>query len=283
MLNFAKSKTPQMIDTFHLHVANFCIEVNCTEIEEVEVKKNFILNLYQHYAPYIFIHCKRKPDFHLRFVAEWNISLERRKKDDHSEYMMHLFSLKKKNEIETFYHISISHMQLLLKIIIQKLLMKTKGFFLHSSSVFDPTHERLYVFTGPNCAGKSTMVSRIKDVFTPYSDDVLIVKYERRKWVGYQMPLESDEELYPYRTTEAYPIHSLALIHKSKKIEVKQLSKNDIDIGDLMRQIVGGAIYPQNIQSFFSFIDKIPELNSIYFPKTIKGRQIQKYLQKNVY
>ena len=255
------------ISFFHLHVADFCIVLDFSKIETPRVKKNIMQMIYLHYHAYIFNNCGKPPSYKIKFVSTDEIDFSTKKHEKYIDYYIRLFHFKKKT-IHTYEHISIAHLQLLMKILIQRLLLQTDGFLFHASSVIDK--EGLLIFAGPNTAGKSTIARGLTDRYRPFTDDTLIVRKRKNVWCGYQMPVDVNDYIYD-RNAMAVPVKAIFFLNKDTKLAVKRINKNNIDITLFMNQLSVGTAYKNHVRSLFNFVAKIEQVFKLRFPKNIDG------------
>ena len=84
-----------------------------------------------------------------------------------AEYLPH-------NTLTSYYHISISQFQFILRNVIQILLTENNGFILHASAcVIDG---KASLFTGFSGAGKSTVIKLLKTKYPALADDTVIIQ-----------------------------------------------------------------------------------------------------------
>jgi len=266
----------------HIHYTSYCIDIDFSSLLEEMLILNYMKEFNQHYGPYLVKNCKKKADFKLKLRGVRKVSLMRaqsERKKSEVDYSVQIFSIKGSTALVD-YHASISHLQLLFKLIIQKLLIPEQGFFLHTSGVL--THDnRLILFLGQNNAGKSTTISLIRDYYKPFADDTVLIKKVEKSWLGYQIPVEADREIYPFTSTKGYPIEALVFIHKNKLTKCSSLPKDPNTLAQFLNQVVGGTVHKNNIQAVLKYFESVNKIFKLDINTTMSGKELSNILDNN--
>lgn len=176
-----------------------------------------------------------------------------------SSVYVHLYS-RNRMTFGTSYTISHSQFRFILLKIFIELLAVNKCFLLHASSI--KVNNEVHLFTGNSGAGKSTIVRLLTPEFTPFSDELILVKKLSSSYVaGQSFFREKNRFIMP--DTNFYPIKSVYFIHQSEKTYLKSMTNKNTMVKKLAQQlrtdIHNGSIQfteiAQFVDSFSSFYD----------------------------
>ncbi len=126
-----------------------------------------------------------KVDYSITFLESKGIKLNIKKNIGYSQFYECY-----KNNVKTYYQISIFQFQLILLKIIEELL-KDKGAIFHASSC--RLNDKSVLFVGKQGAGKSTISNLLNEKFEKISDDNIVIRQIKNKLFVYQLPLLESE------------------------------------------------------------------------------------------
>lgn len=198
--------------TFYLSISGYTIKVTFLETEWPEKKSKLISQLNEYFKEFITTKLGH---------IDANISIQELSgipfisKSD--VYFSQYFRKVGKTSYVTYYHVSIFELSQLLLIIIIDLL-KDKGFLLHASGI--KTKQGVVLFMGPSSAGKTTTMKMLMSRFTPFSDDCVAIRRNKKVYSCYQVPwIEKDRGLITRGPTPEH-IKMLVSIQKGKSFRV---------------------------------------------------------------
>ena len=184
-------------------------------------KKSILIELIKKYFKGFILKKSNKVDAKIFFKEISGIPFLNRDTKSYNLY----FENKRKNVYETYYHTSIYELSQLLLIMIIKLL-GSRGFLLHASGV--KTSKGVVFFMGPSGAGKSTSLKMTRNHYPPFSDDCVIIKQEKSRFVCYQAPwIEKDINLVKAHS-ESKEIRQLCVIKKNKEFSIESLTSIEL-------------------------------------------------------
>lgn len=200
----------------HLSIAGYVIQIIFLPTEWEEKKITLIDSINKYYKGFI-VKKSHKIDAKIFFNELSGIPFIDNDTKKYSAY----FENKRNNVYETYYHISIYELSQLLLIVIMKLL-GSKGFLLHASGV--ETKKGVVLFIGQSGAGKSTTMKMISNRLIPYSDDCVIVKQQKGRFVAYQAPW-IEKDIDSIRKYSKYKnIRLLCMLHKKRNFAIKKIT-----------------------------------------------------------
>lgn len=136
-------------------------------------------------------------------------------------------------QTDSFYHISMPQLQIILRNICQSAIAG-KGAILHASSAVQGNNG--YVFFGESGAGKSTIAKSLRPLLTPFTDDSVIIKKDKKGWIMYQTPiLQKNSGIV--KTSNPVKIAKLCFLHKSAETLVKKTSNKESVLAKLIKQL----------------------------------------------
>jgi len=207
---------------FQIAGFNFCINFHKTEWIYI---KNKLKDEIATYLKSFLIHVKpTKIDYQVDVIWEQELKTLFFKKEKTA--FIWFYKKKTPNNIVTTYAVSIVEFRKLLTYVLSDLLLKNRGFLLHSSAV--KIGNKADIFTGPSGAGKSTIAGLLKDRYQVLSDDVSIILEENGKYHFYQTPFV-DKAFWIKNQTKRYPLGRVFFLGKSKDLKmIKVKDKENI-------------------------------------------------------
>ncbi len=236
----------------YLKIAGFYLKLEFTEIEASK-RKQFLIDLInERYQGFISQEVPRKIDFKITFVFEEK--LKSLTSENNSLLFIKIYSFKSKSHLETYYHISLYHLDLILTHVLQKLLSENSGYFIHTSAVI--VNNFAFLFLGKSGQGKSTASQLLKDYFPILSDDGAILKKEQMNWYIYQTPFYEKNKTMK-KSPEKFPLGKVFFLNKDNEVSVKKLKDKTQIAEKLIAQI-----YSQHEDINIQFENLIRFINS---------------------
>lgn len=255
------------INIIYLNIAGFYIKIDF--LPRLSGSKHYlkINNLYEKInkilKDFIIFHKPQKIDLYI-LIKKQNL-LTINKKKSFYQYNYLVYYIEKDNYIETYQHISISHFMFLLIRILQKLLVRKKGFFLHASA--SVINDDAFVFVGRPNAGKSTIIQLIRKAFTPIADDGIIIRKEKANFYLYQTP-DPDKFSWISKSPHRYNIRKIFFLRKSKEIKIIKIEDKNKIFSLLINQLwTTDVSLPNQISPIKEFIEFTNNFYYLYFPK----------------
>jgi len=151
--------------------------------------------IFQMYGKFIISEYIKKPDFTIEI---FNISCHYaftnfiQKEKGWVNHYLKLFK-EKDMKIRLLYHASGPQISFIILYALQKLLSKSYGFILHASGIL--INNRIILFTGKSGIGKTTAVSLLKNIYAPFSDDMVIVRRKKKNYIAFQSPFGKENSI----------------------------------------------------------------------------------------
>lgn len=199
----------------------------------------------------------KKIDFTIRFKETTNFHILTKRYSDN--YFLKFYETKINKEIIVFNHLSIIQVLYIIRNALIKILSSHQGFFLHGSAVLNHKNKAL-IFLGDQGAGKSTIVSLLKNKFTPLVDDVLIIRKIDEKYFLFQTPLiEKNQYL---KGKNPFLIDKIFVLKKSLYNKILPIDNQAIISLLLLQLLTEKKILSHNTKQIFDFIK---EFNNNFF------------------
>jgi hypothetical protein len=179
-------------ESIFLSFAGFTVKVTFQPTELTVLKESLANTLRHFWLNKGYISKKRKADFEVIFVSDEKTEILVRGKKHY--YLISERDFKNK-KIYCSYYIGPGEFEIVLREI-TRFLVKKNGFLLHASSVLNKN--KLLVFLARSGGGKTTaanMISSFKGS-RKFSDDSLVVKKEKGKWVFYSTPFVEKNKIF---------------------------------------------------------------------------------------
>lgn len=144
----------------------------------------------------------------------------------------------------------------LLRIILSFILLKKKGFLLHSSGILEGKNG--YVFCGVSGSGKST-ISKFAGSRSIMSDELLVLRQNGSKWCVFSTPFNGEMKQKTRFLTGS--VKKMFFLNKSRNLSEEILNNNNA-LKKLLRNILFFAKDKENISRIFGlsheFIKTVP-------------------------
>jgi len=249
------------MDSIYLKIAGFVIKLELKGYKGGKPVQDFFKKILSKYLAGFVINSSKVEDYcieiiekpHFEFLFEINLD---------KNYLFLYESISPKR-IRTFYYISYQQIQIIIRSICQKLLVKNKGLMVHASaSLIDG---KAYIFLGQSGAGKSTIVKILSAKYHPLADDMLIVKLEDGKPYLYQVPFV-ERNFIQNKNLERYEIGGFYFLQKSL-IQKQELVENKEEIIQRFIEQLFSEEEDKTMQidSLFELISIFNNFNYLYF------------------
>lgn len=234
--------------TFFLTIGDLVIRIDISKITEKTIRDVLSKQITSYYTSELTHDCE-SPDFTITYIAEEEYRFVKETKGNNGiHYFLETFILKE-CEALVHYHTSIAQFQFFLKMILQSLLGEQQGFILHSSAICD--EKNVHLFLGPNGIGKSTIVENLSSVFTPFADDMVIIRKSNSGWNAYQLPLE--KKRYNNLALKGENVRSLCYLKQSENTTLTKLSPIKAS-NRLLEQLIKNGATEQNVKAVLLFL-----------------------------
>lgn len=256
-----------------LSIGGIVIQVDYSKVDNSEVSKTFKEYITPYYRQVFVKKPIKKPDYIVYITSEEQLHIYEKKKPNNELYLRIIQRFPKYALIA--YHVSVSHFQFLLKLILRKVLLEQNGFVFHSSAVSDGTN--VYLFSGTNGAGKSTLANNLKSTYTHFADDITIIKKIHNTWYAFQFPLQKNGvEFYPYRKQ---PIKAIFFVHKSKNTRFIKIPLHESNVR-ILKQIIGATITNKQLEQVVSLVNDIKNIYEIHTPKKASIQKFNSFVSE---
>lgn len=261
---------------FILNIAEIYIAIDLSRISDLQVRRVLTEQITSYYKMELITGFQKKPDFIIYYTAEeeYRFIKQQATEENNTIYFLETFSIGKESATVP-YHLSMAQFQFFLKLILQSILGSRNGFILHSSGIINGQYA--FLFLGPNGIGKSTITENLSKKYTPYADDMVIVRKIEQEWYALQLPLEKKQ--YKKNPDSKIPIRALFYLSQSKKTKLQKIPPTRAT-KKLMDQLIRNGLTKKNITyllEFLAYVDhytlETPKMTDI---KTI-GRLISSY------
>lgn len=257
------------LNTIYLQIAGLNIKINFTPPQKKTddyFSYNKLRFTISHYFSGFFLAKKpSKIDYHIELTKS-NLLLHRQVNNGKITYTLD-FYIQEKNKILSFQHISLAQFLLLLKQAINRLTLNSNLFLLHASA--SNNDGKALIFTGKPNAGKSTIMTMIKENYPPLADDSVIIK-KNNFYNLYQTPfIEKNDWLI--KTNKAFLIDKIFFLKKSKYFKVKKIINKKCILQRLLAQlIITKDNYKIMVKHAIEFVNNFNDFYYLYFAKDKK-------------
>lgn len=248
-----------MIKNVYLSIAQYLFSIHVhTQLKRSEPA--IYQSIIKHYSAFITHKPPKVADIHIKILNRSDIPIIKYKENQYVHYKS-----EKNNIIITYNDISMYHFKLIIYESLLHLLHK-EGFFLHAAS--NLFRGKIYIFIGPSGAGKSTISQMLKSIATLFSDDQIIIRIYKGKFLAFQLP--SFERYKMEQDPLGYPIGKIFLLKKSKKCFMEKMIKKE-HLEELLIQAI--KIYPSLFQNQIRTLKKFLQLHDYYFLYFTKDKE----------
>lgn len=202
-------------------------------------------------------------DFTIDFI--WNLTQDVIADKRQQKVFINYYRYKSPRHIETYYQISVYQFELLLSVVLENLLSKSWGFFLHGSAI--EKDDKAYLFLGKSGAGKSTAVKMLKKKFRPLADDMLIVRKRGNHFIAYQNP-NPEKEADFIKEKKGVPVDRVFFLRKSLHFKIEKIVNKEKINEKMIKQLVSNTVdIKRQFRYVMSFIRSHNEFYYLHFAK----------------
>lgn len=217
----------------NLSIAGFTIEIIFHLSQSASgFERQFIDTIRDYYREFIINKKKDlKIDYSIEVKYEYNfkVIIDNHKKITHIRF----FEQINNKRLKTYYHLSGTHFQLIIRKITQELLVKHRGFFLHASA--SKVKNRAVLFVGASGMGKSTTMTRLSPFFQPLADDSIIIKKEEGEYYCYSSSAK-EKNAWFLKEFKRHNLAAIYFINKSTKTQATKITDKQLVIQLITRQ-----------------------------------------------
>lgn len=251
-------------DYLYLNIAGFYIQLHFSPLDNEFLQntfKNNILRICQNFA------LTQKPrviDYYIDIVYKLNLGFHQRK--THKKLFINLYEQISENKIIVFYHVSNFQFQLILRNILQELLLRGNGFFLHSSAI--KIENKVNLFLGMSGAGKSTIITLLRSDYIAMGDDNVIIKKEEGDYYFYQTPF-MEKEWWVVKNPNRNIIENIYFLRKANFFKTYRMDDKDEILRLFIKQIWcrDAEEIKSQMKSVFNFIHVFNNFYYLFFGK----------------
>jgi len=208
-----------MPNFYLIKIADFNFKISFDKTPWTALRDKTETEFKHHFSRFITTNKFIKLDCHIRYIHRQFTELLSNKKKD--QFYTYLFSKKANGDISTSYQNGTLHLLLIIKIILQDLLSKNKGFLLHCSAA--KINNKAFLFVGGEGAGKSTIVKLLIKEYQPLTDDIAIIKKTNQKYCLFQSPfIESNQY---EKSNKKFTISKIFFLKKSNTNFIEEINK----------------------------------------------------------
>lgn len=252
------------MEEIFLNIAGFNIHLKFLPHEAAFLRTNMIEKIKTLYVNFLLQTPPRNIDCTIEFQNTTNLGLIKQKKKIFSAFCHEV----KTDKIITFYHLSSLQFQIIIRKILEKLLAKNAGFFLHASAI--KFKNGACIFVGSSGSGKSTVISLLDKKFVSLADDSVIIKKENGQFYVYQTPFLEKNNWFS-RGSEKYILQGVFFLIKSNYCKIKKLKNKKKFLDGLIKQLLTEPEYlKQELKYIFDFVTYFNNFYQLFFTKNKK-------------
>ena len=251
--------------TIYLNIGGFNIKVNFKPAKNKYFQKKLISEIFNEYQGFILYKLPKIIDYSIDILDKQHHGIYVKKIDNKNIKFVYLSEEKENHsKTTTYYYIGITLFSHVVANVLEKLLSKHVGFFIHASAIkYD--NNKAILFLGPAGAGKSTVITLLKDKYTPLADDTVILKKEGRTFYIYQTPFV-EKNSWVIKRRGRYEIKRICFLKKSLSFKFDKIVEGDYITTNLLKQLVMDKKIVKNHMKFFlEFINKFNEFYTLHF------------------
>ena len=252
-----------------LGAAGFVVRIRLEPTENVVFRRRLIDSLEKVWGPGNFLTSPKRADFEIDVRSGKGKMKILEKENGLRQYYL-MFQKVDRKRVTTFYTVDIAALNIQLKDIFT-FLVKGDGFIIHASSGQD-RRGFLNVFLAEPGGGKTTLVGLLSQVgFEPFSDDMLIVRKVKGRWVYFSPPFVEKYFLPIKRKSEKAKFF---FVKKGKKASLKKISNEEKILKKFLKQVwlAKGGMDKTTLKNVISFVadNQFYELESILNAERMK-------------
>ncbi|MEK7078746.1 MAG: hypothetical protein AAB929_01630 [Patescibacteria group bacterium] len=250
-----------------LSISNFYIQLDFYPTEWQFIRTRFKNKITTYFSGFVVNQNPNKIDYIIDFIERKDITVI--ENNNSTNYYAMIYEEMNKRKMISFYHISIFHFQLLLRLITQKLLMHNKGFLLHGSA--NQINGKVNIFIGNEGAGKSTVIKLLRFHHPAQADDNVIIKKENHSYFFYQTPF-IEKEWWVKKNPSKYQINKIFFLRKARYTRIEKIEDKKYLLKRLVHHFwTDKKYYLMQVPYLFKFIDEFSGFYFLYFEKDKKN------------
>lgn len=219
-------------EEIYLEIAGFVIKISFLfSKDSLGFERGFIAKVKDYYRGFL-TEDTNGVDYSIEVVYENNFKVIIGKGEDLYINLYKQVSLRK---IVTFYHLSGSQFQVVIRRITHKLLVRNSGFILHAAAS-RVNNNKAILFLGESGAGKSTTMKILSSRFPPLGDDSIIIRKEGRNYYCYSSSAQERNAWFVknYKKTN---LGAICFIKKSLESKLTKITDKQVVMSLLTRQL----------------------------------------------
>lgn len=231
-----------------LKIAGFIIQIRfILSADTLDYEKGFIEKVKNYYKPFLSENNSPKTNYTIEVTYEhsFRVIINKKNKDTY----IHFYRQLTPKRIKTFYHLSGSQFQIIIRKITHELLVRAKGFILHASA--SKIDNKAVIFLGESGSGKSTTMKILSSKYPPLGDDSIIIKREERAYYCYSSSAHEKNAWFlknydknnlgaVYFIRQSYLSRVFQITNEKRIIQLlaKQLFSEKEDVSKQMRNLI---------------------------------------------
>jgi hypothetical protein len=216
-----------------LNIAGFHIRIDFYRKEESkEYESQFIENVRDYYKNFIIDSIPGQLDYIIKVIYrhQFSVTVNQQKKI----VAINLYRQINSKTLETYYHVSGSQFQIIIRQITHILLAKNQGFILHASA--SKVNDKAVIFLGKSGAGKSTTMTLLSSTFTPLGDDSIIIKKEENQFYCYSSSA-IEKNAWFLKDYQRNKLGAICFIKKSADCKTTKINNNQVILDKMSKQL----------------------------------------------
>ena len=264
------------MDKIYLSVAGFKIRINFQKSRYKTVAHGFARDrlmgeLLVYLKDFVVNRRLTQVDFTIGFQERHYPDRYRHKRQEYTLF----YEWKQKREITTFYQISLSQFQIILLDVINSLILKNDGLFLHASASNIQGYAN--VFMGSAGSGKSTAITLLNKRFTGLTDEGALIRKVKKDYFLYQTPIV-EKGWWIKRSSKPYRLGKIFFLKKAPFFKMEKIEDKELIFKKIAKQLL--IADNKTIKKLLSFVSEFNHFFFLFFAKDEK-RMIEFFLKEN--
>ena len=257
---------------YYFNIAGFTLCLNYHDTPWIKIKERLKSDIYDFLRSFYLNEKPKKVDYQIDFIWDKYSNIKFYvEKDDFENYYVNYLLVKSKRRAVSFYRISLTEFNIILRFVLAYLLRINKGFSMHASAVIN--NGKVDIFLGRSGAGKSTARQLLDQDYPSLADDSIIIKKESKSYFVYQSPfLEGKVGLK--KSSNKYLLSRVFILKKSKNFGLKTLVNKEQLIKIITKQLIFDnkkSLLKQEMEIAMKFISEFSHFYQLNFSKDRQG------------
>lgn len=251
-----------MQDVLFFQIAGFNIGMRFTETEwPFLLEKAFREQVIRYNINFLKSSTPKEIDYWVEFVFQDNY--ETIIQPNLKSYFINFFKDISQKKILSYYHISETQLQIILRTILQRLLVQNRGVLFHASASI--VRNKAYIFLGKSGAGKSTSVRLLQAKYYPFADDMLVIKKEKQRYFVYQTP-RKEKNAWISKTNNKLTLGKVFFVKQAKVYKIEKIENKEEITKELVEQLLTEKQdMEKQLKNIFELVAKFDEFYNLYF------------------